>query len=131
MMYGPEAVLTLRSRRAARHGGEHLRCPSTEASACSPSHRPAVPHSSRWRGRASRRAVLRAVTWRAVLVTQSLGLLFALYPWLEQWHRSGQPSLLLNLTGQAIAALLVMLAALRGGRGRPPRLAACGAHSSS
>lgn len=59
-------------------------------------------------------AVLRAVSWRAVLVTQALGLLFALYPWLEQWHRSGQPSLLLNLTGQAIAALLVMLAAFAG-----------------
>jgi hypothetical protein len=59
-------------------------------------------------------AVLRAVTWRAVLVTQALGLLFALYPWLEQWQRSGQPSLLLNLTGQSIAALLVMLAAFAG-----------------
>jgi hypothetical protein len=59
-------------------------------------------------------AVLRAVTWRAVLVTQALGLLFALYPWLEQWHRPGQPSLLLNLTRQAIAALLVMLAAFAG-----------------
>ena len=76
------------------------------AAAVSPSH----PHGAA--GFAL--AVLRTVTWRAVLVTQSLGLVFALYPWLEQWHQPGQPWLLLNVVGQAIAALLVMLAAFTG-----------------
>lgn len=56
-------------------------------------------------------SVLRAVTWRAVLLTQSLGFLFALIPWLQRWHRPGQPSLLVNVVEQGFAALLVMLAA--------------------
>ncbi|MGH8220930.1 MAG: hypothetical protein ACREUT_20535 [Steroidobacteraceae bacterium] len=56
-------------------------------------------------------AVLRAVTWRAILLTQSLAFLFALYVWLQKWHQPGRPSLLFNVAGQAIAALLVMLAA--------------------
>jgi len=51
------------------------------------------------------------LTWRAVLLTQSLGLVFALYPWLQRWNRPDQPSLLLNIVEQAFAALLVMLAA--------------------
>ncbi|MGH8260396.1 MAG: hypothetical protein ACREUG_11985 [Steroidobacteraceae bacterium] len=51
------------------------------------------------------------MTWRAVLTSQALGLLFALYSWLERWHRPGQPSLLLSIAEQATAALLVMLAA--------------------
>ena len=59
-------------------------------------------------------AVLQAVSWRAILITQSLGLAFALAPWLEQWHRPGQPHLAASLTGQALSALLVMLAALAG-----------------
>ncbi len=54
---------------------------------------------------------LRAVTWRAVLVTQSIGLLFALYTWLELWHRPGQPRLLESVLRQAITALLLVLAA--------------------
>ena len=56
-------------------------------------------------------AVLRAVSWRAVLLTQSLGLVFALFPWLEQWHRPGQPALLLSVAEQVFAALLVLVAA--------------------
>jgi hypothetical protein len=56
-------------------------------------------------------AVLRALTWRAAVLTQSLAFVFALYLWLEKWNQAGQPSLLFNVVGQAIAALLVMLAA--------------------
>jgi hypothetical protein len=51
------------------------------------------------------------VTWRIVLVTQSLGLLFALQHSLQRWHHPGQPSLLESVVRQAITALLVMLAA--------------------
>jgi len=51
-------------------------------------------------------------TWRAVLVTQGLGALFALYPWLEQWRSPGQPSLLASLLSQSIMAALVLVAAL-------------------
>lgn len=57
-------------------------------------------------------SVLRAVTWRAVLLTQGLGALYALYPWLEQWHRPGQPSLVASLLSQSIMAWLVLIAAL-------------------
>ncbi len=56
-------------------------------------------------------SVLRA-TWRAVLVTQSLGALFALYPWLEQWHGPDQPSLVASLLSQSVMAALVLIAAL-------------------
>ena len=56
-------------------------------------------------------SVLRA-TWRAVLVTQGLGALFAVYPWLEQWHRPGQPSLVVSLLSQSVMAGLVLMAAL-------------------
>jgi hypothetical protein len=56
-------------------------------------------------------SVLRA-TWRPVLVTQGLGALFALYPWLEQWHRPGQPSLVASLLSQSVMAALVLMAAL-------------------
>ncbi len=58
--------------------------------------------------------VLRAVTWRAILVTQTLGLMFAVFPWLEQWHQPTQPRLLVSVLSQAITALLVMLAAFAG-----------------
>jgi hypothetical protein len=58
--------------------------------------------------------VLRGVTWRAVLVTQGLGFMFALYTWLQLWHQRWQPPLLAGVMGQAIAALLVMLAAYAG-----------------
>jgi energy-converting hydrogenase Eha subunit A len=34
-----------------------------------------------------------------------------LIPWLQHWHRPGQPSLLVNVVEQGFAALLVMLAA--------------------
>ena len=56
--------------------------------------------------------VLGAVTWRALLLTQCLGLLFGIAPWLERLHQPGQPPLLLGLLGQSVTALLVMLTAL-------------------
>jgi hypothetical protein len=56
-------------------------------------------------------SVLRT-SWRAVLVTQGLGALFALYPWLEQWHRPGQPSLVESLLSQSVMAGLALMAAL-------------------
>jgi len=56
--------------------------------------------------------VLRAVTWRGVLLTQSLGALYALVAWLEQWHEAGQPSLVVSLLRQSITAWLVLTAAL-------------------
>ncbi len=59
-------------------------------------------------------AVLRAVSWRAVLATQALGFLLALFPWLKLWGLSGQAPMLLNLANQELAALFVMLAALAG-----------------
>ncbi|MEJ0085059.1 MAG: hypothetical protein WDO72_05230 [Pseudomonadota bacterium] len=55
--------------------------------------------------------VLRAVTWRAVLVTQVLAVLFALIPWLEQWGAPSQPYLPIELLKESATALLVMLAA--------------------
>jgi len=69
-------------------------------------------HPSGWVAFAA--AVLRAVTWRAVLLTQALGLIFAVYPWLQQWHQPTQSSLLTSAIRQAIAALLVMLGAFSG-----------------
>ena len=57
-------------------------------------------------------SVLRGITWRAVLVTQSLGALYALYPWLEQWHRPGQPSLAVCLSSQSLMGWLALIAAL-------------------
>ncbi|HTV49794.1 MAG TPA: hypothetical protein VME21_01330 [Steroidobacteraceae bacterium] len=41
-----------------------------------------------------------------------MAILFAVYPWLEQWHRPAQPRLLRSLLGEALVALLVMLSAL-------------------
>lgn len=60
------------------------------------------------------RTALGALSWRAVLVTQSIGLLFAVDTWLELWHQPQQPWLLGSVARQAITALLVMLAALAG-----------------
>jgi hypothetical protein len=57
---------------------------------------------------------LRRVTWRAVLVPQFIAVLFALTPWLEQWHHPGQSRLLEGVLRQAPTALLVMLAAFAG-----------------
>lgn len=54
---------------------------------------------------------LRSVTWRALLITQSLAVLFAFAPWLEAWGEPGRPSLGYGLFAQSVAALLVMLAA--------------------
>jgi hypothetical protein len=59
-------------------------------------------------------SVLHAVSWRAALVTQALGLLFALVPWLMHLGHRPREYLLFQLTQQAAAALFVMLAALAG-----------------
>jgi hypothetical protein len=59
-------------------------------------------------------AVLAAVSWRAVLVTQSLGLLFALVPWLVHLGHRPPGYLLFQLTQQSVTALLAMFAALAG-----------------
>lgn len=59
-------------------------------------------------------AALRPITWRPVLLTQLLGAVFALTPWLEQWGQRTQPSLPLNLAQQASAAVFLMLAAFAG-----------------
>jgi hypothetical protein len=56
-------------------------------------------------------AVLRAVTWRAVLATQFLGALFALTPWLEQSGQRTQPNLSFSMAQQAFVAVFLMLAA--------------------
>jgi hypothetical protein len=58
-------------------------------------------------------AVLGSVTWRAVLLTQSLGLAIALL----RWPQAQYPTvawLLMTVVSQALAALLVMLATLAG-----------------
>lgn len=54
---------------------------------------------------------MKSVTWRALLLTQGLGVLFAVTPWLEQWGEPTQPTLTANLFRQAVTALVVMLAA--------------------
>jgi hypothetical protein len=59
-------------------------------------------------------AVLRAVTWRALLVTQGLGALFALTPWLEHWGLPTRPNLPISLTQQSLTAAFLMLAAFAG-----------------
>lgn len=59
-------------------------------------------------------AVLRSITWRAVLATQALGFVFALTPWLEQFGQPTRPQLAFALTQQALTAFFVLLAALAG-----------------
>lgn len=60
-------------------------------------------------------AVLRAVTFRAVLLTQSLAVLIALSDWLEHSGWRTQPYFPpVELVEQMLAALFVMLAALAG-----------------
>jgi hypothetical protein len=59
-------------------------------------------------------SVLEAVSWRAILVTQSLGLLFALIPWLVHFGHSPRGYLLFQLTQQSATALFAMFAALAG-----------------
>jgi len=58
-------------------------------------------------------AVLRAVTWRAILAAQGLALLFAVTPWLRQPQPTWQ-SLVANLLRQIVAAQIVVLAAFAG-----------------
>lgn len=55
---------------------------------------------------------LRAVPWRAVLVAQSLGAVFALEDWLQQLHEPTQPSLAVGLLCQSGTAWIVLMAAL-------------------
>ncbi len=59
-------------------------------------------------------SVLDAVSWRGILLTQSLGLLFALIPWLLRLGQSPRGYLPFQLTQQSATALLAMLAALAG-----------------
>jgi hypothetical protein len=59
-------------------------------------------------------AVLRSVTWRAVVVTQGLGALYALTPWLQQWDQGKSSLLAFDWTEQALTAMFVMLAAFAG-----------------
>jgi hypothetical protein len=54
------------------------------------------------------------VTWRAVIVTQVLGALFAISPWLMLWHSKEQPPLSFLLTEEVLTALFMMLAAFAG-----------------
>lgn len=57
-------------------------------------------------------ALRTALTWRAVLATQTLAALYALTEWLEQGSHAAALSHLIG--AQAMTALLVMLAALAG-----------------
>lgn len=59
-------------------------------------------------------AVRRAVTWRAVVLTQSLGLLFAITAWLETFGQRPNGYLMFHLVQEAMSGLCVMLAALAG-----------------
>ncbi|HEY4341490.1 MAG TPA: hypothetical protein VGM97_16210 [Steroidobacteraceae bacterium] len=60
------------------------------------------------------RAVLSGVTWRAVLVTQTLGVLFALTPWLEHWPHTPANTLQHGLIHEALAGAFLMFAAFAG-----------------
>ena len=60
-------------------------------------------------------AVLRLITWKAVLITQVLGFVFAITPWLELVGApQPKPSFLFLVTEQVLTAGWVMLAALAG-----------------
>jgi hypothetical protein len=59
-------------------------------------------------------AVLRGVSWQAIVATQLVGALFALTPWLEQAGQAGRPNLILVLALEALVAVFLVLAALAG-----------------
>jgi hypothetical protein len=59
-------------------------------------------------------AVRRAVTWRAIALTQSLGLLYALIPWLVERVPHSRGYLLFLLVQEGMSGLCAMLAALAG-----------------
>jgi hypothetical protein len=59
-------------------------------------------------------AVLRAVTWRGVVLTQSLGLLYVLIRWLVGLGSHLHGYLLFLLVQEGVSALCAMLAALAG-----------------
>ena len=60
------------------------------------------------------RTVLRRITWRMFLITQALGCVFAVYPWLETLGQPQAAPVINSFMEQALAALFVMLAALAG-----------------
>ncbi len=62
------------------------------------------------------RDVLRSITWRAMLLTQSLGLTLAVGRWIETRDKGMQPYVLLLtwIAGQSLTALLATLATLAG-----------------
>ncbi len=72
------------------------------------------PAPAPWRAVDFAAAVGRAVTWRAVVLTQSLGLLFAIIPWLETLGQRPNDYLLFHLLQEGVGGLCVMLAALAG-----------------
>jgi hypothetical protein len=59
-------------------------------------------------------AVGRSVTWRAVVLTQSLGLVFAITYWLETLGQRPKGYLLFTVVQEGVSGLCVMLAALGG-----------------
>jgi hypothetical protein len=56
----------------------------------------------------------RSVTWRAVVVTQLLGLVFAITVWLETLGQRPDGYLLFAVVQESVSGLCVMLAALAG-----------------
>lgn len=58
------------------------------------------------------RTVLRSLTWKGVLLTQALGVVAALIPWLEQWGQAGRSHLPFDLVQQSMEAAFLLLAAL-------------------
>jgi hypothetical protein len=59
-------------------------------------------------------AVRRALTWRAVVLTQALGLVFAITAWLVTFGQHANGYLLFHLVQEGISGLCVMLGALAG-----------------
>ena len=59
-------------------------------------------------------SVLDAVSWRAIVITQSFGLLFALIPWLVHLDHTPHGYLVFQLLQQSATALFAMIAALAG-----------------
>src|SRR5689334_20699803 len=56
-------------------------------------------------------AVLRSVTWRAVVITQGLAAVYALIPWFKEWGHVRSSTLAFEWTEQSLTALFVLLAA--------------------
>jgi len=62
------------------------------------------------------RDVFRSITWRALLLTQALGITLTVFRWLEQFDRRAPhyTYLAIYLIGESVTALLVMLSGLAG-----------------